>query len=162
LDFFQANGHPVPAQTNPCEHYMDVLSRPPVINEIKMKAYDSRIAIFKEASGKSTMHATDFDRGLTDADELVMDVYKPSMGHTTWVLLLRSWRNSNRNFILMQFKFLVVAIFTVMTCSVYYGKIDHSTSDAVQAVEGCMFFLFTFVHVMSSVQAAAAMPLEKV
>ena len=127
-----------------------------------MKRFEDRMITFKEASASSDCHDTEFSRGITDAEELSAGIHTTTLSEEFKILFLRSWRNANRNFILVQFKMFVCAIFMFFCCTVYWDCTDDNDIDTVQAAEGVMFFLLTFIHMMGSVQAAAAIPLERV
>lgn len=101
IEFFKAVGHPVPSCTNPCEHFMEIINRPSILDEAKGRRYEERMVLFKEKSAASDMHDTEFSRGLTDVDELTGDIHATSFAEQFRILFLRSWRNANRNFILV-------------------------------------------------------------
>ena len=127
-----------------------------------MKRFEDRMIVFKEASAGADFHDTEFSRGLTDPEELSANVLVTTFSEQFKILFLRAWRNANRNFILVQFKMFVCAVFMFFCCTVYWDCTDDNDIDTVQAAEGVMFFLLTFIHMMGSIQAAAAIPLEKV
>jgi hypothetical protein len=103
---------------------MELLSKPIVTDEAALAVYDQTLKALKDASANdAAMHTTDFGGDLTDPDDLDKDVYKPSFGYSVWVLLLRSWRNANRNFILLQFKIFVCCLFVFFCCSTYAGSV---------------------------------------
>lgn len=112
---------------------MEIINRPSILDEAKLKRFEERMVVFKDASAASKMHDTDFSRGLTDVDELTGDIHSTSFAEQFKILFLRSWRNANRNFILVQFKIFVCAIFMFFCCTVFWDCTEDDDIDTVQA-----------------------------